>query len=228
MCLLPHGVDVETYHPDAGGSDVLAAYGIEQGRVVLYFGFLRPGKGLETLLKAWKKVARATEDAVLVVAGGSPTKSRRYAFGTRTEVTYPNRLKTLARDLGVESSVVFTGYVPREQVPRLLASSEIIVLPYDRGWSPSGPLHKALSSGRPIIASSVPGFTNLLEHGNNALLTQPGDAEAFADSIALLLNNRTFAEELGIRARSFAKTILSWGPIAEKTLNVYADCLSTC
>lgn len=219
---LPHGVDVERYSPDARRDDALARYGLDGQRFVLFFGFLRPGKGLPTLLKAWARVEKTVPDATLVIAGGTPSKTRRYLFNLRNEADYPGQVMEHARSLGIGNRVRLTGYVADEHVPGLLASAAAIVLPYEGPYSQSGPLHKALGSGRPIIASSVLGSTELLEDGRTALLTPPNDTQALASALHRILTDHELAERLGHDARKMAEDRLSWAKLAHTTSDVYS------
>ena len=217
---MPHGVDTSVYRPDADTNEARREYGLGEARVVLFFGFLRPGKGLETLLRAWAHVAPTASDAVLVVAGGSPTQARRYGL-IGQEAEYPETLRKMAADLDVLDRVCFTDYVPDSLVPGLLASAEVAVLPYGGSPSQSGPLHKLLSAGRPIIATAFPGFQEVLTQGSEALLVPAGDAGLLAEAIQRLLRDPATAREMGKRARQTAEQSLDWSIVARQTLDLY-------
>lgn len=120
-----------------------------------------------------------------------------------------------------------TGYVPGPLVPGLLASSEVVVLPYDAGVSQSGPLHKALASGCSIVATDVPGFRAGLEGGNSGILVPPRNSDALAEALRVLLDNPARARELGKRARAKAEKSLGWSAVAARTFDVYRSLLST-
>jgi len=223
---IAHGVDLDKYSPWAPQGEVLRRFGLESRRIVLFFGFVRPGKGLETLLKAWSKIESSCPDAVLVIAGGIPTEARRYDLLLKTEADYPDRMRRLAADLGISARVVFTGYVPGALVPGLLASSEIVVLPYEGSVSQSGPLHKALASGRAIIATDAPGFREVIRDGSEGILVPPRNPESLAEAIMRLLEDPTNARDLGKRARAKAEASLSWSAVAARTLEVYQSLLT--
>src|SRR3990172_11430952 len=93
------------------------------------------------------------------VAGGTPSSPRTYFYNLRQEGDYPDKLVDHAKPLRLERRVRFTGYVPDELVAGLLAPADAIILPYEGSFSQSGPIHKALSSGRPLIAPAVSGST---------------------------------------------------------------------
>ena len=219
---IPHGVDTRRYRPDAERPETRATFGLERKRVVLFFGFLRPGKGLETLLRAWSKVGPAVPDAVLVLAGGSPTGARRYGL-LHDEGTYPQELSVLARTLNVDRQTIFTGYVPDAQVPGLLAAAEVIVLPYDANEAQSGPFHKALSTGRAVVATAVPGFRDVVTSGEQAILVPPKDEHALGDAIQELLEDPTRARGLGHAARQLAERTLDFSVVAQIIKRLYVE-----
>src|SRR3990170_252306 len=218
---IAHGVDLDRYSPRSPRGEVLGRYGLEGQRIILFFGFVRPGKGLETLLEAWKKVESSFADAILVVAGGVPTEAMRYHLLLKSEARYPARIRRLTSQLGLSNRVVFTGYVPGLLVPGLLAAAEIVVLPYEGGVSQSGPLHKALASGCAIVATNVPGFQALLDDGNCGVLVPPQNPDALAEAIRTLLEDRVKARALGRQARETAENSLGWSTIAARTFGIY-------
>jgi glycosyltransferase involved in cell wall biosynthesis len=223
---MPHGVDTDEYRPDVDATDARAQFDLDGKRVVLFFGFLRPGKGIETLLRAWVPVASSLPDALLVIGGGSPTRARRYGFA-RSEADYPARLQTMASNLGIRDRVRFTGYVPDALVPGLLASAEMAVFPYEGSPSQSGPLHKILSTGKPVIATAFPGFQEVLTEGREAVLVPPGDAGSLATAIQNLLADPVAAREMGRLAREKAVRLMGWSVVIRETMGVYTSLLES-
>ncbi len=218
-----HGVDLDKYSPHAPREEALRTYALEGQRIVVFFGFLRPGKGLETLLAAWSKIESSFADVVLVVAGGVPSEVRRYDLLLRSEADYPEKVRGLATRLGISNRVVFTGYVHPSLVAGLLASSEVAVLPYDGGLPQSGPLHKALACGCAVVATEVAGFREVLEAGKDGLLVPPGEPERLGEAIKVLLDNPDRAQQLAKRAREKAEKQLGWSVAADRTLGIYRE-----
>lgn len=223
---IPHGVDSRRYHPQADVGGSRKAFCLGDKKVVLFFGFLRPGKGIETLLEAWSIIAETQPGAVLVIAGGTPTASRRYAFHLKNEADYPGKLRRLANRLGITDTVTFTGYVPEGLVPGLIATAQAVVLPYDRAVAQSGPVHKTISSGKALITSEMAGPLGRLRDRGVALLVPPHDPGALSDSIIRLLTDQALCRELGSRARDLAERELEWSRVVQEIVRAYHAVIS--
>ncbi len=222
---IPYGVDTMRYHPAADGGEIRNIYGLGDKRIVLFFGFLRPGKGLESLLMAWSKIEHRYPEALLVIAGGIPDRPRRFALFLRSEKDYPRRLQELVRRLDIEERILFTDYVPKARVPGLLAMADMVVLPYEGNPSQSDSLYKALSCGTPIIATGVQGFREMLEEGKDTILFPPKDFNALADSMDILLGDSARALEMGKCARRKVEEHHDLSVVAKKMLKIYSDTL---
>jgi glycosyltransferase involved in cell wall biosynthesis len=172
--------------------------------VVLFFGLLRPYKGLDTLLEAW----RGVRGAELWIVGRprmalEPLRARaRAAAGVR--------------------------FVPRfvsdAELPAYFRRADLVVLPYVRterlDWS--GVLATALAFGKPTVVSDVGGFGELAAAGA-ARLVPAGDAEALRDAITGLLEDPQERDRLAWGALTAAKGTYSWEAAARETLASYRD-----
>ena len=207
--LIPHGN--EFFFPrlvDPGG-DLRARYGIPPGRpVALFFGGLRPSKGIPDLLEAFA-LARAEVDATLVVAGYP-------AYGIDAA-----GLQAEARRLGIADSVVIDArYLAMEEIGPLLRTATVAVLPY-RNATASGALQVAYAFGRPVIATEVGGLPDAVEDGATGLLVPPADPPALARALVKLLSDPDEAQRMGALGRAAAEARYSWEPIAAAILGVY-------
>jgi glycogen(starch) synthase len=143
--------------------------------VVLFVGRLEIEKGVFDLLSACKDLLSALPSARLVLAGNGKDRERLKA----TELQPP---------------VKFLGHVSRDQLPAVYASSTIVVMPsvFVEAFGKVGP--KALSAGRPVIASDSGGVREWLQPGKNGLLVGPGDvAQLTAAMLSLLTDEDTLA-----------------------------------
>jgi glycosyltransferase involved in cell wall biosynthesis len=172
-----------------------------EGPVVLYFGTLRPYKGVETLLEAFRRV----EGAELWVVG--------HELGTSAA-----RLRELA-----SPNVRFvTRYVTDLEAPAFLRRADLLVLPHLK-VDQSGVLFAGLAFGKPMVLSDVGGFGELARDHGAGRLVPPGDAAALAAAIDELLADPGQRRLLGERAAAAAAGEFSWDRIARRTLDLYED-----
>ncbi len=170
--------------------------------VVLFFGLLRPYKGLDVLLRAWRGVS----DAELWIVGRS-------------------RMPLEALLAGAPPSVRFvTRYVSDAELASCFRRAELVVLPYTRTerLDQSGVLATALAFGKPSIVSDVGGFSELAATGA-AQLVPPGDAVALGAAIRELLADRARREQLEQAARAAAAGPYSWARAAAATIELYRE-----
>ena len=183
---------------------------------VLFIGFLRPNKGIETLLHAFQKVSH---NCVLTIAGGKPKGNKRFE---RKMGRYHESLLTLTDQLSLGHRVRFTGYVPDDDFLATMNSADIIVLPY-KTVSQSGILYRAFAAGKAVITSDASGFAELIQHKVNGLLHPMGDVEALRRQIERLSSDTHFRRRLGHNARAFAEREFAWEKIAAQHIDVYRD-----
>lgn len=214
------GVDARKLHVIHHGSfDHLAAtsgrtYALPRelrdtaGPVVLFFGLLRPYKGLAVLLEAWRALerCRGVGDAQLWIVG---------------RPLMP--ISSLQRE--APASVRFvTRFVSDEELRAVFGRADVVVLPYARTerFDQSGVLATALAFGKAIILSDIGGFPELAAEGAAALVA-PGDPEALAASIRALLADGRERERLEQGARAAATGVYSWQRAAAQTLELYRE-----
>jgi glycosyltransferase involved in cell wall biosynthesis len=153
--------------------------------IVLLAGRLVRDKGVDVLLRAWKRLGR--DDAVLCVIGDGP----------------------LARAVaGAGHGVVLAGRLDRERLPVAYAAAHAVVVPSiatRRFLEPWGLVcNEAMHQGTPVIASAAVGAVpgGLIAHGASGLVVRPGDDRELAAAIALLLDDERLHERLGRVARA--------------------------
>jgi glycosyltransferase involved in cell wall biosynthesis len=173
--------------------------------VVLFFGLLRPYKGLDVLLDAWKGIGGAE----LWVVGNPrmPLRSLR-----------ARALRSLP--LQASGSVRFVPrYVSDAELPAYFRRADLVVLPY-REIDQSGVLFTALAFGKPLLLTSVGGFPEVADEGA-AELVEPGDRAALHIALKRLLGDPARREVLAANAARAAATTYSWDGIAARHLELY-------
>jgi glycosyltransferase involved in cell wall biosynthesis len=175
------------------------------GPVVLFFGLIRPYKGVDVLLSAF----RAIEDAELWVVGRP--------FGVE--------LADLAEAARASRGTVrlVPRFVEDEEVPALFRRADLVVLPH-RDAEQSGVLYTALAFGKAVVMSDVGGFGEVAATGAGRLVP-PGDPDALAEAISELLADAAARERLAAAARQAAAGPYSWDAVAEQTIALYRELL---
>jgi glycosyltransferase involved in cell wall biosynthesis len=209
--VMHHGADIVRFNPNADPKPFRSLFNLEDNFVIMIFGFIGPGKGHDLLIKAFLKVSNKMPNAKLVIAGS--TKN----------LNYLEYLKKIA--LKNKEKIVFTDYIPYEMLPACLASADIFVLPYLGGMHPSGPLHRALASGKAIITSNTSVIKEIIKDGYNGILIKPGSIDELANAIVRLYEDDGLRKKLAINARKFAEQFLDWDKIAKQTVEIYEEVL---
>jgi glycosyltransferase involved in cell wall biosynthesis len=207
--LIPHGNEFLFPRLVDPGGDARQRYDLPADRpVALFFGGLRPSKGIPDLLEAFA-LARSEVEATLLIAGYP-------AYGLDAA-----SLEAEARRLGVADRVIVDArYLALEEIGPLLRTATVAVLPY-RSATASGALQVAYAFGRPVIATAVGGLPDAVDDGVTGLLVPPADPPALARALVKLLADPDEAERMGALGRSAAEARYSWEPIAAEILGVY-------
>jgi glycosyltransferase involved in cell wall biosynthesis len=209
---VPEATAVLVPHPSEPGPVVPRAearerLGLPGGvPVFLFSGLLRPYKGWDVLLRAFGDVRRVLPDALLLLAGEPWGEA-----------------KALAERPSPPGVRLFLRFLPAEERGLLFDACDAVVCPY-RHATGSGIAADALSHGRPVIGSDVPGLAVVVEEGVSGLLVPPGDAHALSAAMVRFVTERLAAPlsagavALGKRftPEAHARTILALGGIGPR------------
>jgi phosphatidylinositol alpha-mannosyltransferase len=120
--------------------------------------------------------------------------------------------------------VVFAGYVSYEDLPRYYKSADIFCAPAT-GWESFGMvLLEAMATGKPIVASDIPGYAGLVTHGVEGLLVKPRDEQALMSALLNLLDDKSMREKMGEKGKLKARDY-SWEVVAQKVMSYYQKLL---
>lgn len=197
----------EVFHaaaPDREGAR--AALGA-RGRTILFFGYVRPYKGLADLLAALA-LARPDSWDLLYVVGEFYEPRERYA-----EALAHPALRGKVR--------VVDRYVANEEVAAYVAAADVVALPY-REATGSGIAQVAFGGGTPVIATRTGGLEEVVEEEVTGLLVPPGDPSALARAV-----ERYFDEEMAPRLRegvARARGRFTWEALTEALIDLGAAC----
>jgi glycosyltransferase involved in cell wall biosynthesis len=179
--------------------------------LLVHFGLVYPGKGLETLLEALAIVRATHPETHLVVAGDTREADR----------AYRSDLEALAVKLGVARAVTWTGRRDDDDVSRILTLADVFVAPFDGGASiRRGSLLAAFAHGLSVVSTSPAVASAYLRDGDNVALVAPRDPAALAARIGVLLDAPAERARLADGARKLA-TRMAWPAIAEEIRGAY-------
>lgn len=204
--IIPNGVDVAYFSQDVPPIDDFS-----DGKVnILFVSRLEKRKGLNYLLAAYQKAKREIPNSRLIIAGN----------GTR----WSNKLEKRVRQNNIPD-VIFTGYIPYSELSRYYKTADIVCCPATGKESFGIILLEAMAAGKPIVASSIKGYADVITHGSEGLLVPPRDEKRLARALVSLAKDKALRQEMGDRGRVKAQGY-SWESIANRVLNCYSEVLN--
>ena len=200
ITVIPNAVDLEHFTVGGVPDQALAEkLGLNRKCVLGFIGSFYAYEGLPLLLQALPEILRTIPDVRILLVGGGVQE---------------NYLKRLVTDLDIADKVIFTGRVPHDQVQRYYDLVDIFVYPrlsmrLTELVTPLKPL-EAMAQGRLVIASDVGGHKELIKHGETGYLFRAGDANALADTVLDMLEQRANWPVFHAAARRFVETERNW------------------
>jgi glycosyltransferase involved in cell wall biosynthesis len=136
-----------------------------------------------------------------------------------------------ATQLGLDSSVQFTGFLPHSQVPYLVSAADVAVAPYTKMepelfCGSSMKVFEYMASSTAVIASDQGQISEVIQKGVNGLLVPPGDAQALAAALKKLMDDPDLRARLGQQARQDAIKKHSWEHYITRLEQVYESVIS--
>lgn len=165
-------------------------------KLLLYFGFIHPQKGLHTALRALYRVRQLRHRVKLLVAGSVQNPS----WYNRA---YLETCRAFVRHRRLDDAVIWRlGFAPEEEVGLLYGAADAVLLPYAQGYgSASGILHHALGAGRAVLCSSSPKFAEVTEHIGQDAVLPTHSARAWARALERAATDEGWLRSLEARAR---------------------------
>jgi phosphatidylinositol alpha-mannosyltransferase len=197
--VVPNGIDVDRFSRSAARPSAMP----DPLRFVLFVGRLEPRKGVDRLIRAMPIVQSGAPDARLVIVGDGPDRAA---------------LEATARDAGVD--VTFTGRVSDDALPAYYRAAEVVCSPALGGESFGIVLLEAMAAGRPIVATRIQGYAELLAGSGSARLVDVNDPAALAREITSLLAAPALRRTLGTSGAAFVRDY-DWSAIARRLESIY-------
>jgi len=185
--------------------NILSKYGINK-KFIFYFGNLSPHKNITTLINAYSRLSAEIKKEYRLVIGGR--KGR-----------YFQSLLEIIRALKIEGQVIFTGFIPEEDLPHFYNAASVFVFPslYEGFGLP--PL-EAMACGTPVIASKAASLPEVIAEGG--ILIDPHNSKELSEKIYPVLTNEEMRKNLSIKALNRAKNF-SWEKFSKEVLKVLEE-----
>jgi glycosyltransferase involved in cell wall biosynthesis len=177
-----HGTDLRRFHPSRRRPEP---------NLIVSVGRLVPKKGYPLMLEAMRLMATAGVSFRCEIYGGGPMREQ---------------LEKTISDFGLQNSIALHGARPQEEIAEAYARAAVFILAPvvvpdgDRDGIPNV-LVEAMAAGVPVISTRISGIPELIDHGQNGLLVEPGDPAALADAAAQVLLDQEMAGRLAKAGR---------------------------
>ncbi len=206
------GIDLARFHPDTSVSreETLTQYGLDPDcTIFLFVGRIDQEKRIDVLLSAMHLLQQ--DDVQLAIAGKG---------------SHLPALQAQAKALNVEDNVRFLGFVPAEDLPRLLNSANLFVMPSEAELQSIATL-EAMATGKPVLAANAQALPELVEQGVNGYLFSPGNSTDLAQKMELLLREKARWPAMGAaslgkaRQHSLVNTVASYEKLYQLLVAAY-------
>ena len=203
-----NGIDVREFRPSEA-RELRAKYGIGDDPMLLFVGRMITQKGLPYLIDAMPLVLKEHPRTKLFLVGrGNALKG----------------LKSKVAAMGLEKSVIFSGYLSEEQLKEAYGTCDLFVLPSVWEVLPIAVL-EAMSAAKPVVCTDAGGDREMVRDGVNGYVVPMRDSRALAEKVNLVLSDADMRGRMGAASRRIAEEEFDWKLIAAQTKLVYEELL---
>lgn len=218
IAVIPYGINNAVPDTSLTSAEARRSLSIDDDqRVLLFFGAIRPYKGLEYLVDALGRLLKSAKNYRLLIAGEPKKEVRSYLEEIQ---------RTIERDFPPGVVIQKIENIPDDEMEIYFKAADVLVLPYTEIFQ-SGVLFVGQSFGLPVIASDVGSLREDLVEGENGYLCKPRDAADLAARLETYFNSSLF-RELSVRRAQIqmqARKKHSWQIVGELSRDVYAGLL---
>jgi phosphatidylinositol alpha-mannosyltransferase len=199
--IIPNGVDLKHFKPD-----VPPIQDFCDGKLnIVFMGRLEFRKGINYLLKAFLEIKSQMPNTRLIICGPGTRLRKRYEQWVK-DVRLPD--------------VIFTGMVHYEEQPSYYRTADIFCAPATSRESFGLILLEAMATGRPIVATNIEGFANVVTDGEEGLLVPPMNSRALATALLTLLKDKEKRLQMGQKGIITARKY-NWEDVSKRVLEYY-------
>jgi mannosyltransferase len=209
--VIPHGMDTQEFRPATDRAALRAKYKLPEKLLIGCFGRIRPDKGTDLFLDAFREIARENQQVHAVITGLAKANYGKFVQAMRDK---------LERE-GLADRVTWLGEVEAEAVPQLYRCMDIYMAP--QRWEGFGvtPL-EAMSSAVPVVATTVGAFRSQIVDGETGFLIPPEDLPAMVAAMKRLIGDPDLRHRMGAAGRERVTSLFGIESEAGAINNVYA------
>jgi D-inositol-3-phosphate glycosyltransferase len=187
-------------------------------KTILFFGHIRPYKGLDYLVAAFQQIALREQSYRLIIAG----EPKKESVQSWREIQ-----QTIERGRIGEQVIQQIRFISDEETEMFFKAADVLVLPYTEVFQ-SGVLFLAYNFGLPVIATDVGSLRDDIVEGETGYICRPSDAADLARAIETYFESELFKtlDDRRAEIKDFARRRNSWDVVSDKTCNVYAQLLA--
>ena len=209
VSVVPNGVDATLFQPSPPDPAGRARWGLGNGPVLGFVGGLRPWHGVEALPTLLEKLVHRYRGLRLVIAGDGPLRGE---------------LEHTLKERGLTRSVVFTGWLPHEEVAGLIRQFDVALAPYSQPehafyFSPLK-LFEYMSCGVPVVAAALGQIAEIVRDGETGLLYPPDELDALTEACDRLLADPALRQRLGQAAAKEIRGLYTWDQNAARVVEL--------
>lgn len=206
-------IDLEMFKPKSSTPELREKYQINHNdTLIMFHGLITRCKGIDTLLRAVPLVLKQIPAAKFMIIGDGPELKK---------------LRKLSRKLEIESSVIFTGWVPFQKIPKYLNEADIGIPMRSGNLGNNFVVTTALlqywALRKPVITPRLAAMANIIQEGKNGLLFEPNNAQDLADKIIFLHQNPRQAQVMGGAGYKVAQENFSTELVAQKMKEIISE-----
>lgn len=212
-----NGANIDLFKP-MNRNKCLKELGFDnKSRYIGFVGNLVPWQGVDQLIKIAPMILEKIPDIRFLIVGDGIMR---------------HELENLANELGIKDKIIFTGFVPHEDVPKYINAFEVCVAPFsgiERNVKYSFSaikLYEYMACGRPVVTTDVCGIKDEIKKLNLGKVIRADDSKGLTSSIVELLEDRQLQSTLGEKARNWVTKEHSWKHVAERVTKVCEDVLA--
>lgn len=217
ISVIPFGINNFVPNTSLSACEAKQRLGIQEGeKTILFFGNIKPYKGLDCLVTAFQRTPAQHHRYRLIIAG-RPDNCDSYWGQIR---------EAIQKEVQNRRILLRTHYIPDDETEVYFKSADVLVLPYRHIYQ-SGVLFLGYSFGLPVLAANVGSLKDEIIEGETGFVFRPDDPADLARAIERYFTSNLFANlsTRRQRIRDFATEHHSWDVVGQMTINVYSDLL---